>query len=118
MIVWTATDVQGSHSEYYQYQGVSCTFRKTCDNMLTRFFDSSITQSYINGGLTIWSWLVSLTAAFFVDRIGRRVLFLFAGIGMLLSFSVWTACSAVYAQTESSSAGIAVVAMIFVFYGT
>ncbi|KAI8168761.1 Lactose permease [Colletotrichum sp. SAR 10_70] len=77
----------------------------------------SITQSYINGGLTIWSWLVSLTAAFFVDRIGRRVLFLFAGIGMLLSFSVWTACSAVYAQTESSSAGIAVVAMIFVFYG-
>ncbi|TDZ37475.1 Lactose permease [Colletotrichum spinosum] len=77
----------------------------------------SITQSYINGGLTIWSWLVSLTAAFFVDRIGRRVLFLFAGVGMLLSFSIWTACSAVYAQTESASAGIAVVAMIFVFYG-
>ncbi|OLN88134.1 Lactose permease 1 [Colletotrichum chlorophyti] len=77
----------------------------------------SVTQSYINGGLTIWSWLVSLTAAFFVDRIGRRVLFLFAGVGMLISFSVWTACSAVYAQTESSSAGIAVVAMIFVFYG-
>ncbi|KXH60122.1 hypothetical protein CNYM01_10281 [Colletotrichum nymphaeae SA-01] len=77
----------------------------------------SITQSYINGGLTIWCWLVSLTAAFFVDRIGRRVLFLFAGIGMLISFSIWTACSAVYAQTQSSSAGIAVVAMIFVFYG-
>ncbi|EFQ32496.1 uncharacterized protein GLRG_07766 [Colletotrichum graminicola M1.001] len=77
----------------------------------------SVTQSYINGGLTIWSWLASLTAAFFVDRIGRRVLFLFAGVGMLVSFSIWTACSAVYAQTESSSAGIAVVAMIFVFYG-
>ncbi|WQF77407.1 Putative major facilitator, sugar transporter, major facilitator superfamily [Colletotrichum destructivum] len=77
----------------------------------------SITQAYINGGLTIWSWLVSLTAAFFVDRVGRRVLFLFAGVGMLISFSVWTACSAVYAQTESASAGIAVVAMIFVFYG-
>ncbi|KAH7120354.1 general substrate transporter [Dactylonectria estremocensis] len=77
----------------------------------------SITQSYINGGLTIWCWLVSLFAAFFVDRIGRRVLFLFAGVGMLISFSIWTACSAVYAKTESSSAGIAVVAMIFLFYG-
>lgn len=36
---------------------------------------------------------------------------------MLISFSVWTACSAVYAKTESASAGIAVVAMIFLFYG-
>jgi hypothetical protein len=40
-----------------------------------------------------------------------------AGLGMLVSFSVWTACSAVYSRTESSSAGIAVVAMIFLFYG-
>ncbi|KAJ4207088.1 hypothetical protein NW759_014086 [Fusarium solani] len=77
----------------------------------------STTQSLINGGLTIWCWLVSLFAAFFVDRIGRRFLFLFAGVGMLISFSVWTACSAVYAKTESASAGIAVVAMIFLFYG-
>jgi MFS family permease len=78
---------------------------------------SAVTQAYINGGLTIWCWLVSLFAAFFVDRVGRRVLFLFAGVGMLISFSIWTACSAVYAKTESSAAGIAVVAMIFLFYG-
>lgn len=78
---------------------------------------SSTTQSLINGGLTIWCWLVSLFAAFFVDRIGRRFLFLFAAVGMLISFSVWTACSAVYSKTESASAGIAVVAMIFLFYG-
>ncbi|WKT43893.1 Sugar/inositol transporter [Fusarium oxysporum f. sp. vasinfectum] len=77
----------------------------------------AVTQAYINGGLTIWCWLVSLFAAFFVDRVGRRVLFLFAGIGMLISFTIWTACSAVYAKTESSAAGIAVVAMIFLFYG-
>ncbi|KAF3349883.1 hypothetical protein VD0002_g8163 [Verticillium dahliae] len=79
--------------------------------------EDAITQSYINGGLTIWCWLVSLFAACFVDRLGRRSLFLFAGIGMLLSFSVWTACSAVYEQTGSKPAGTAVVAMIFVFYG-
>ncbi|KAF5023282.1 hypothetical protein F66182_4663 [Fusarium sp. NRRL 66182] len=76
-----------------------------------------ITQAYINGGLTIWCLVVSLGAAFIVDRVGRRILFLFAGVGMLITFSVWTACSAVYAKTESSSAGIAVVAMIFLFYG-
>lgn len=71
----------------------------------------------INGGLTIWCFLVSLGCAFLVDRIGRRTLFLSAGVGMLIAFSVWTACSAVYAQTGNSSAGSAVLAMIFLFYG-
>lgn len=74
-------------------------------------------QSLINGGLTIWCWLVSLGFAFAVDKIGRRILFLGAGIGMLVSFTVWTACSAVYEKTGNSSAGSAVLAMIFLFYG-
>jgi MFS family permease len=50
--------------------------------------------------------------------VGRRVLFLFAGLGMLISFTIWTACSAVYARTGSTGAGSAVLAMIFLFYGT
>ncbi|KAL3461660.1 general substrate transporter [Aspergillus heterothallicus] len=74
-------------------------------------------QAKINGGLTIWCLVVSLAAAFLVDRFGRKTLFLFAGVGMLVSFSIWTACSAVYAQTESAPAGRAVLAMIFLFYG-
>lgn len=36
---------------------------------------------------------------------------------MLVTFTVWTACSAVYAQTGSTAAGSAVLAMIFLFYG-
>jgi MFS family permease len=36
---------------------------------------------------------------------------------MLISFTVWTACSAVYAQTGNAAAGSAVLAMIFLFYG-
>ncbi|RBQ84889.1 hypothetical protein VDGD_02164 [Verticillium dahliae] len=98
--------------------------RKRCYLILATAFFSQCSgnglvsyYSYINGVLTIRCWLVSLFAAFFVDRRGRRFLFLFAGIGMLLSFSVWTACSAVYEQTGSKPAGTAVVAMIFVFYG-
>ncbi|KAL4884928.1 general substrate transporter [Aspergillus karnatakaensis] len=79
--------------------------------------EDSIDQAKINGGLTIWCLVVSLTAAFFVDRFGRKTLFLFAGVGMLISFSIWTACSAVYAQSGSAPAGRAVLAMIFLFYG-
>lgn len=60
---------------------------------------------------------MSLGFAFAVDKIGRRILFLGAGIGMLVSFTVWTACSAVYEETGNSSAGSAVLAMIFLFYG-
>ncbi|KAL4805416.1 general substrate transporter [Aspergillus unguis] len=80
-------------------------------------FTESITQAEINGGLTIWCLVVCLCAALLVDKVGRRTLFLFAGVGMLLSFSVWTACSAVYTKTGSAPAGRAVLAMIFLYYG-
>lgn len=52
-----------------------------------------------------------------VDRFGRRRLFMIAAVGMLVSFTIWTACSAVYAQTGNEGAGKAVLAMIFLFYG-
>lgn len=51
---------------------------------------TSYDQSLINGGLQIWSFLVALAFAFLVDKVGRRRLFLIAGVGMLLTFSVWT----------------------------
>ncbi|CAI7585067.1 unnamed protein product [Penicillium pancosmium] len=80
--------------------------------------ESSYDQSVINGGLTIWCFLVSICcSAFLVDVLGRRLLFLIAGFGMLITFSIWTGCSAVYAQTGNKSAGSAVIAMIFLFYG-
>lgn len=75
-------------------------------------------QALFNGGLQIWSFLVAITfSVALVDRLGRRVLFLIAGVGMLVTFTVWTACSAVYAQTGNTAAGRAVLAMIFLFYG-
>jgi MFS family permease len=45
------------------------------------------------------------------------MLFLIAAVGMLIVFSVWTGCSAVYAQTGNKGAGSSVLAMIFLFYG-
>ncbi|KAF4310523.1 putative hexose transporter protein [Botryosphaeria dothidea] len=75
-------------------------------------------QSIINGGLQIWSFLVAVAfSVLLVDRLGRRTLFLTAAVGMLVTFSIWTGCSAVYAQTGNKAAGGAVIAMIFAFYG-
>jgi len=67
--------------------------------------------------LTIWAFLMSLGFAFLVDKVGRRTLFLSAGVGMLISFTIWTALSAVYAKSGSHGSGTGVLAMIFVFYG-
>ncbi|KAF2189102.1 general substrate transporter [Zopfia rhizophila CBS 207.26] len=75
-------------------------------------------QSVINGGLQVWSFLVAIgLSAFLVDKLGRRMLFMIAAVGMLITFSIWTGCSAVYAQTGNTAAGSAVIAMIFLFYG-
>ena len=52
---------------------------------------TSYDQSVINGGLQIWSFLVAIGfSAFLVDKLGRRMLFMIAGVGMLISFSIWT----------------------------
>ena len=52
---------------------------------------SSYDQPIINGGLTIWCFLIAIDAsAFLVDVLGRRLLFMIAGVGMLMRFSVWT----------------------------
>lgn len=51
-----------------------------------------------------------------VDRLGRRTLFLISGAGMLGSYIVWTACSAVNNMEGSYAAGIVVVCMLFSFY--
>ncbi|KAJ5080920.1 hypothetical protein N7456_013630 [Penicillium angulare] len=78
----------------------------------------STDQSLFNGGLQIWSWLVSIAfSVSLVDRLGRKTLFLIAGVGMLVVFSVWTGCSAAYSQSGDTGAGSAVFAMIFLFYG-
>lgn len=51
-------------------------------------------QTLINGLLQIFNFIVALSAAFLVDRLGRRTLFNFSGVVMLMSYIVWTACSA------------------------
>ncbi|SMY20577.1 unnamed protein product [Zymoseptoria tritici ST99CH_1A5] len=73
-------------------------------------------QTLINGLLQIFNFAAALSAAFMVDRVGRRTLFNFSGVVMLFSYIVWTACSAVNDKTGSEAAGIVVIVCLFVFY--
>jgi hypothetical protein len=85
------------------------------------FNDIGITNSniqlIINGCLQILNMIVATSMCFFVDKVGRRPLFLVATSGMLVVFVIWTGCSAAYSiDNTNKSAANAVVAMIFLYY--
>ncbi|EXJ72620.1 uncharacterized protein A1O5_03766 [Cladophialophora psammophila CBS 110553] len=101
---------------FAQWNGVSVVSYYLTLVLDTVGIKDSDTQTLINGLLQIWNFWAAASAAFLVDRLGRRSLFKWSGIGMLLSFSSWTACSAVFDIKGDNSAGIAVVAFIFIFF--
>jgi MFS family permease len=74
------------------------------------------TQTLINGLLQVFNFIAALSAAIFVDRLGRRTLFLWSAMGMLLSFIIWTTCSAVFDTSQASALGRTVIAFVFIFY--
>ena len=74
------------------------------------------TQLEINGILNIWNAITAVGACFFIDKFGRRPLFLFATGGMLLSYVIWTICAAEFTKTHIAGVGIAEIAFIFIYY--
>jgi len=76
------------------------------------------TQLLINGILQIWNLFWALLASAFVDKIGRRILFLASVAGMIVFFTLQTAMSAVFANTGSTGAAHSVIAFIFLFYAS
>jgi sugar porter (SP) family MFS transporter len=79
-------------------------------------YTDTLTQNLINGVLQIFNLFIAVSACFFVDKVGRRKLFLISTAGMLGTFIVWTICSARYAITGARSAANAVVGMIYIYY--
>ncbi|PGH15239.1 hypothetical protein AJ80_05592 [Polytolypa hystricis UAMH7299] len=74
------------------------------------------TQLEINGILNIVNFVVAVTMCFFIDKLGRRPLFLTATAGMLGSFIIWTICAERYAKTRVQAAASAQIAFVFIFY--
>jgi len=77
---------------------------------------NTLTQLEINGILQIVNFVVALAMCFFVDKLGRRPLFLTATGGMCCSFIAWTICAARFTVDKSPAAANAEVAFIFIFY--
>ncbi|KAJ5660916.1 uncharacterized protein N7484_000288 [Penicillium longicatenatum] len=76
----------------------------------------SFTKTLINGCLQIFNYIVAIFGALLVDRVGRRTLWIFSAIGMLVTYSIFTACSAVFAETGKHTVAMVVVVFIFIYY--
>ncbi|GES58879.1 related to hexose transporter protein [Aspergillus terreus] len=74
------------------------------------------TQNTINGCLMIWSWITAIVSAFLTARIRRRTQFLVSTIGMLAIFASQTLCAGLFNTQHDGAAGLAVIAMLFLFY--
>ncbi|KAL2871218.1 general substrate transporter [Aspergillus lucknowensis] len=74
------------------------------------------TENTLNGCLMIWSWITAVTSAFLTARIRRRTQFLISTIGMLAVFATQTLCAGLFNTQNDKAAGLAVIAMLFLFY--
>lgn len=79
-------------------------------------YTNTLTKNLINGCLQIFNFIIAFGMCFLVDKVGRRKLFLISTSGMLVSFIVWTICSAQYSASGNKGAANAVIAMIFLYY--
>jgi MFS family permease len=73
-------------------------------------------QAGINGGLAIWNLATTLIAAQFVERVGRRPLWLTGHVGVLCTFTIVTGLSGSFATTRHAPTGIAVIPCLYIFY--
>ncbi|KAH7030730.1 general substrate transporter [Microdochium trichocladiopsis] len=73
------------------------------------------TQLGINGGLKTQALIENITMSFFVDKIGRRPMYLISTVGTFVIFTVWTIISARLEIAPNNSLGYAFVAMIFCY---
>lgn len=85
--------------------------------LLTVGITSVTQQTMISGFLQLWNLILAAGAAFSVDRVGRRKLFLASSVGMLGSYIIIAGLSGSFANTGLAATGIAVIPFLFIFYG-
>ncbi|CAK7235539.1 hypothetical protein SBRCBS47491_009327 [Sporothrix bragantina] len=76
---------------------------------------TSTTQTLINAILSIVCFLVAVLGALMIDKLGRRVLWLSAVGGMLVTFVIWTVLSALFEKNNTPTLARAVLAFVFLF---
>ncbi|KZV90544.1 hypothetical protein EXIGLDRAFT_676929 [Exidia glandulosa HHB12029] len=74
------------------------------------------TQAWINGTLQIWNFIVAVSAALLVDKVGRRTLFLISNSGMVVVFAMWTLTTALFQTLGNVVAAKATIPLIFAFF--
>ncbi|KAJ5155586.1 hypothetical protein N7492_008389 [Penicillium capsulatum] len=77
----------------------------------------SSAQAAINASLQIWNLLLSAVGAIASERYGRRILWLLSSASMLLLLSITTVVAGLFAEKHLAAAGLAVVPMLFLFFG-
>lgn len=74
------------------------------------------TRALINGGIQIWCLAVAVSAAFLVERVGRRPLFLMSNAGMVVVFVIWTVTTALWTTEENRAAANASIAFMPIYF--
>ena len=77
---------------------------------------STTNQLIISACLQMWNLIFAVGAAFSVDTLGRRKLFLSSAAIMTVSFAIITGLSASFANTGTASTGAAVIPFLFIFF--
>lgn len=77
---------------------------------------STTSQTLISACLQIWNLIFSAGASLFVDKLGRRVLFLLSLVVMFVSYIVITGLSGSFATTGSAGVGTAVVPFLLIYF--
>ncbi|KEZ40516.1 hypothetical protein SAPIO_CDS8418 [Scedosporium apiospermum] len=77
----------------------------------------TIEQTTINGCLSIYNFVLAVGASFFVERVGRRKLFLISTTGMFLAFILWTTFAALYTTHGTQNFAVGVLVSIFLSNG-
>jgi MFS family permease len=72
-------------------------------------------QLGINGGMKAAALVVNFVFALYVDRFGRRPIYMISTVGMLVAFTIWTIISARYAARENQGLANGVLGMIFIY---
>ncbi|KAK8141204.1 hypothetical protein G3M48_000567 [Beauveria asiatica] len=69
----------------------------------------------VNGMVTLWQYIVSLSVTALVDKLKRRTFFLVGSGGVVVTFVIWTVAAQQYLEHNSLAAGRLVLACIFFF---